>query len=110
MIEVRVREDSRRRLSSFLATGHAGWDEAGRDVVCAAVAALLQGALVGLKEVARVEVRSTRRKGRLDVRWPAPARDDAATQAIVETAVRSIEHIARQYPQSVVVIRERDDG
>jgi uncharacterized protein len=110
LVEIHLREDSRRRLSSFLATGHAGWDEEGHDIVCAAVSAILQSAVVGLDEVARVTVRSTRRKGRLDVRWPAAARDDPAARAIVETAARSLEYIARQHPANVVVIRERDDG
>ena len=93
-----------------MASGHAGWDDDGKDVVCAAVSAILQSALVGLGEVARIDVRSERRKGRLDVRWPVTARDDPATRAIVETAALSLEYIARQYPESVVVIRQREDG
>jgi uncharacterized protein len=110
LVEVRFREDSRHRLSSFLATGHAGWDDEGQDIVCAAVSAILQSALLGLSEVARIDVTAGRRKGRLDVRWPATARDDPAVRAIVETAALSVEYIARQHPENVVAIRERDDG
>jgi uncharacterized protein YsxB (DUF464 family) len=90
--------------------GHAGWDDEGQDIVCAAVSAILQSALLGLSEVARIDVTADRRKGRLDVRWPEIARDDPAARAILETAALSVEYIARQHPENVVAIRERDDG
>jgi uncharacterized protein len=111
LVEIIVRADSRDRLSSFLASGHAGWDDPGKDVVCAAVATILQSAWLGLSEVALVDVAgSTRGNGRLELRWPESARDDVATRAILETAVRSVERIAQQYPGHVRVIRSRDDG
>lgn len=110
MVEIQFREDSRGRLSSFCAKGHAGWDDDGRDVVCAAVSALLQSAWYGLTEVAHVEVTGTKAKGTLELSWPESARDDAAARAIVETAARSIERIAEQYPKHVRAIRERSDG
>jgi uncharacterized protein YsxB (DUF464 family) len=111
LVEIIVCEDGRDRPSSFLASGHAGWDEPGQDVVCAAVATILQSAWLGLSEVAHVDVAgSTRGNGRLELRWPESAREDAAARAIVETAVRSVERIAHQYPDHVRVIRSRDDG
>ncbi len=110
MVEIHLREDSRGRLSSFSASGHAGWEEDGRDVVCAAVSALLQSAWLGLCEVAHVEVEASRVKGNLELAWPEAARDDAAARAIVETAARSVERIAGQFPKNVRVIRERSDG
>lgn len=110
MVEVRIRKDSRDRLSSFFAGGHAGWADNGEDVVCAAVSALLQAAWLGLTEVAGFEVTGSRRDGRLELAWPERARDDAAAQAIVATAALSVERIAGQYPAHVRVIHERDDG
>jgi len=41
-------------LSSLLADGHAGWADAGEDVVCAAVSAILQAAWLGLMEHAEL--------------------------------------------------------
>ena len=104
--------------TAFAAAGacesEGGWAEDGRDVVCAAVSAILQSAWYGLTEVAGIEVaaskRKTPREGTLEVSWPETARDDVATRAIVETAVRSVERIADQYPRNVRVIRERSDG
>jgi uncharacterized protein YsxB (DUF464 family) len=97
MIEVHVRKDGRNRLSSFLATGHAGWAESGADVVCAAVSTVLQAAWLGLS-------------GRMTLAWPELCRDSDAVHAIVATAALSVERIATQYPDHVRVIHERDDG
>ncbi len=107
-IEVRIRKDGRNRLSSFLATGHAGWAESGADVVCAAVSTVLQAAWLGLSEVARVDIDASKENGRMTLAWPERSRDDAAVRAIVATAALSVERIAAQYPDHVRVIVERD--
>ena len=110
MVEVHVRKDSRDRLSSFFATGHAGWAESGEDVVCAAVSAILQAAWLGLSEIAHIDVTAARENGRLELAWPDAVRADPAVAAIVETAALSVERIAAQYPEHVRVIHERSDG
>lgn len=110
MIELHVRKDSRQRLSSFYATGHAGWAESGEDIVCAAVSAVLQAAWLGLAEVRRIDVTGSRSGGRLELAWPHDARDDLGAQAIVATAVLSIERMAMQFPDHVRVIIEAADG
>ncbi len=114
MVEVHIREDGRKRLSSFFASGHAGWADAGEDVVCAAVSTILQSAWLGLAEVAGVEVTGSREKtadtAELELTWPESARDDAAVRAIVATAALSIERIAMQYPGHVRAIREASIG
>ena len=110
MLEVRIREDSQQRLSSFSATGHVGLAESGQDVVCAAVSAILQAAWLGLEEVARVEVQGQRRSGRLELSWPASAREDPGLRAIVATAALSVERIAAQFPDHVRIVHERATG
>ena len=111
MVTVRIQRDRRSRLSSFLASGHAGWAESGRDLACAAVAVVLQNAWVGLAEVVKVRIAGSRRKGRLSLAWPAAARSRPGVRAIVETAARSIEYLAVQYPDHVKVVCEAaEDG
>jgi len=109
-IEVRVRKDGRGRLSSFFATGHAGWAESGADVVCAAVSTVLQAAWLGLSEVAKVEIKASKESGLMTLSWPERSRSSDAVNAIVATAALSLERIAAQYPDHVRVIHERDDG
>lgn len=110
MLEVVVRRDAQARLSSFFATGHAGWAESGDDVVCAAVSAVLQAAWLGLAEVAKIPVTASRESGRLELTWPAAVRDDPRVAAIAATAALSVARIAAQYPSHVRVLEERADG
>jgi hypothetical protein len=110
MVEVELHEDSRGRLSSFVAEGHAGWAEHGSDVVCAAVSTLLQGAWLGLTEVACVTVEGSRSSGRLSLSWPAEAREREDVRAIVATAALAIERIAAQFPEHVRAVRRRAGG
>jgi len=108
VLKVTFRRDSRNRLSSLFAEGHAGWADAGQDVVCAAASAVLQAAWLGLAEHAHVAVEAERSGGRLALRWPAAARDREDVQAIVATAELSIDQIARQYPEHVRADREAE--
>jgi uncharacterized protein YsxB (DUF464 family) len=101
MVTVFFHEDSRGRLSSILAEGHAGWADAGEDIVCAAVSAILQAAWLGLTDYAHVTVTGERSSGRLGMRWPAEARDRDDVAAIVGTAALSIEALAHQFPEHV---------
>ena len=108
MVLVTVRRDSRQRLSSLFASGHAGWADSGSDVVCAAVAAVLQAAWLGLERVALVRVDGKRAEGTLSLAWPEAARESPALSAIVTTAELAIEQIARQYPRHVRLSRETE--
>lgn len=111
MVEVRFRRDGSGRLSSLVAAGHAGWADQGEDIVCAAAAALLQGAWLGLMEHARVDLDASRSKGELALRWPAADRGRPDVEAIVATAELALAQIARQYPAHVRCIAEAEtDG
>jgi uncharacterized protein YsxB (DUF464 family) len=101
VVTVTFRRDSRKRLSSVFADGHAGWADAGEDVVCAAASAILQAAWLGLAEHAHVHVESERTGGRLALRWPEAERDRDDVRAIVATAELAIAQLARQFPAHV---------
>ena len=103
MVEVTFARDSRDRLSSVFARGHAESGEYPHDLVCAAVSAILQAAYAGLKEVARLKFEGRRRRGDLRILIPARARDRADVVAIVRTAEVALLQLARQYPKFVRV-------
>ncbi len=105
MVTVTFRRDSRNRLSSVFSEGHANAGDRGEDVVCAAVSAILQAALLGLTAVARIDVTSTVASGRLAMTWPEAERDRADVQAIVATAELSIESIAHDNAKFVRFVR-----
>jgi uncharacterized protein YsxB (DUF464 family) len=108
VVEVTFFRDSQDRLSSVFAQGHAGFDEHGQDIVCAAVSAILQALRLGLETYAGIPLVAEQEPGELCLRWPENARDDAALRAIVTTAELSIERIGEQYPEQVRFTREHD--
>ena len=108
MVTVTFCEDSRGRLSSILADGHAGWADSGEDIVCAAAAAILQAAWLGLSDHAHVTVTGERNSGRFVMRWPEDMRERADVEAIIATAALSIEQIARQYPKHVRAVHRTE--
>jgi len=110
MVEVRFRRDEEGRLASVVASGHADWADAGDDVVCAAVAALLQGAWLGLTEHARIDVSAERSKGNLALRWPKSERGRPDVEAIVGTAELAVAQIARQFAEHVRCVTEAETG
>ena len=103
MLEVTFYRDSRKRLSSVFADGHADFAEHGDDVVCAAVSAVLQAARLGLEAHAKVPLEVSQQSGDLRLRWPEGVRNDAAVAAIGATAELAVRQIAKQYPAHVRV-------
>ena len=101
MITVIFNRDSRQRLSSVFAQGHAGWADYGEDIVCAAVSAILQATRLGLEAHAKVDVQAGQRDGELRMEIPEGRRDDEAVRAILATAELSVEQIAKQFPEHV---------
>ena len=106
MLVVTFRWDSRKRLSSVFADGHADTAVHGEDIVCAAVSAILQAARLGLEEHAKVALEVEQRPGRLALRWPEDRRDDPAVVAIITTAKLAVAQIAEQYPANVGILGE----
>ncbi|MGH7707406.1 MAG: ribosomal-processing cysteine protease Prp [Vulcanimicrobiaceae bacterium] len=110
MVEIRIETDSRGRLSAFFAAGHAGWDELGSDVVCAAISTILQTAWLGLVDVACIEIVGERSAGRLSLGWPAATRSRADVAAIVATAARALEQLSEQFPDHVQIRRRTNSA
>jgi len=110
LLEVRFRRDSRQRLSSVFASGHAAFSEHGTDIVCAAASAILQCAWLGAQEYAGVDIAADRASGHLVLRWPEHARDDDSLRAIMSTAELGIEQIAHQFPQYVRIVKESESA
>lgn len=110
MLSVVFHRDSRSRLSSIFASGHAAAGEYGEDVVCAAVSGILQAARLGLEGYCKLDVAAVQSPGELSMRIPESARDREAVKAIVATAELSVQQIARQYPGHVSVTQAAEIG
>ncbi|GAC1419729.1 MAG: hypothetical protein NVSMB5_11760 [Candidatus Velthaea sp.] len=109
MLEVRFRRDSRQRLSSVLAAGHADAAVHGEDIVCAAASAILQAAELGLAAYAKLDTAAvTRAQGEMTFRIAESARDRDDVKAIIGTAELAIERLAWQFPVHVRFVREAE--
>ncbi|MEG0766516.1 MAG: ribosomal-processing cysteine protease Prp [Clostridia bacterium] len=96
----------RGRVAGFDAVGHAGFAEAGEDIVCAGVSALTQTAVNALERVAGIQPWVRIAPGLLCVRLTdegAPvARHDA--QVILRTMHQGIRDMTAAYPAYVRVL------
>lgn len=80
-----------------IVTGHSGYAKAGRDIVCASVSSIVQGAVIGLEKVLNLDAQVISSAGYL--RFIIEENSD--TTLIVKTMVESIKDIANQYPKYV---------
>ncbi|NLD60205.1 MAG: ribosomal-processing cysteine protease Prp [Clostridiales bacterium] len=107
MTTVRVFRNPDGTISGFDANGHAGYAEAGEDIVCAAVSALTQATLNGLKSVldAPVEYAIGRKRAHLSVSLAEdfPSDKFEGAQLLLRTLVEGLESLAAAHPRFVRV-------
>ncbi|MFY9666086.1 MAG: ribosomal-processing cysteine protease Prp [Candidatus Cybelea sp.] len=106
MLELTFYRDERDRLCGLRARGHADFADHGKDIVCAAVSAVLQAAHLGLREHARAEVMARQEPGELELRLHENQRDRESVRAILATAELAVEQIARRFPKHVRFTRQ----
>ncbi len=103
MITITVQYTETGHMIGFTTTGHAEYNEEGSDIVCAAVSALTQTALLGLLQYAGPsDVQYTVQKGQLAVQLKRSCQE---ADIILNTMVLGLEEIARQYDTYVVLNR-----
>lgn len=97
-------------IEAFWVEGHANTAPKGRDIVCAAVSAIVQTTLLGIEKVAGGPKAHTLQSG--DVHWelsvdPNCEDFDEVGYGILRTMQIGLETIARQHPKIVqVFVRE----
>lgn len=87
------------KVIEFTVSGHADTAPHGQDIVCAAVSAIVQTAIMGVERIAHGPSAITRPG---DVRWQGVV-DDVA-EGIIETMLLGLQDIADQYPETVIAI------
>lgn len=94
-------------IVGFKVTGHAGFDKAGSDIVCAGVSAIAQTAALGLVNHLGSEARWEQQSGKLVCqlklnKLPA-GQQMVASQAILRSMQLGIEALCEAYPDFVRV-------
>ncbi len=110
MLEVTFYRDERDRVSGVSARGHADYEDHGKDIVCAAVSAVLQAAHLGLSSYAGAKVSARQVPGEMELSWPKDEGDRESVRAIVATAELAVEQIARRFPKNVRLKQVRTPG
>ncbi len=95
-------------ITGFEAKGHTGYARSGEDIVCAAVSALTQSVLYGMREVIKAPVMFEQRNNgaMLTVMFRPEADAEAIEkgQILFETLKGSLQAIAGDYPRYVRII------
>jgi hypothetical protein len=107
MISVNIKRDSKNHIVEYRVFGHADYDEYGKDIVCSAVSVLTQAALIGLKEVAGIDVDYSIADGVLICTLP-PLEDGKRKEAdiLLDTMYCALDNIRSSYPGNLTVIEE----
>ncbi|MCL4424882.1 MAG: ribosomal-processing cysteine protease Prp [Firmicutes bacterium] len=105
MIQVLIKRDQTGQIRGFIVQGHAGYDAHGRDIVCAAVSAVAQTAVLGLREVLHLSIQLRTREGYLSCQLPGRLSPDVVREAqvLLETMLVGIRDIQTGYPGFVEV-------
>lgn len=101
MVSIRI---DRNEIGQFVAchiSGHAGYDDHGYDIVCAAVSVLSCTAILGLQDIAKQEGSYSNASGRCDMVLQGTITQSG--QDILETMVLGLRQVALQYPEFVKI-------
>jgi len=104
MIEVLFQREQR-RWCSFQSKGHSGYHDSGKDIVCAAISAILQTALLGIIAFDHEITEYSTEDGFLECNLAKKSANDfeIQIQSVVTTAALGCLNIAIQYPAFVKV-------
>lgn len=103
MVRVRIERDADGAIAGFRVTGHAGYAERGRDIVCAAVSAVTIGTVNAVEALTGVRLETRVGDGRLEARVPdiAETGRDGRVQLLLESMLVMLRSIAESYGEYV---------
>ena len=94
------------RITGFSVSGHSGYGEAGTDIVCAAVSAVVTMAEATINEVcgAKAKVRVKDEQARVTLTLPASCDEEDTVQAVLAGMMLTLVSFAEQYPDYIEVL------
>jgi hypothetical protein len=109
MIRAVVNRASSGDIIGFEVSGHSGYAEAGKDIVCAAVSAIVQTAILGLTDVVGIEVVYDQRPGEVRCSVPEGLSQGLREKAniVLETMLCGLKSIQEGYGTYIKVEERR---
>ena len=94
------------RITGFSVSGHSGYAEAGSDIVCAAISAVVTMAEATINEVcgAKAKVRVKEEDARVTLMLPASCDEEEAVQAVLAGMMLTLISMRDDYPDYIEVL------
>lgn len=105
MIKVKIERTAEGSIRSFTVTGHAGYNDPGKDIVCAGVSAVAVGTLNAIEELAGLELAGRVEEGYLSAAVPelAPGETAERVQLLLEAMAVMLRTIQDSYGAFVTI-------
>ena len=94
------------RITGFSISGHSGYAEAGQDIVCAAISAVVTMAEATINDVcgAKAKVRVKEEDARVTLTLPASCDEEDAVQAVLAGMLLTLAGMRDDYPDFIEVL------
>ena len=94
------------RITGFSVSGHSGYAEAGADIVCAAISAIVTMDEAHINEVcgAKAKVRVKDEQARITLTLPASCDEEDAVQAVLSGMMLTLLSLREDYPDYIEVL------
>ena len=94
------------RITGFTVSGHSGYAEAGQDIVCAAISAVVTMAEATINEVcgAKAKVRVKDADARITLTLPTSCDEEETVQAVLAGMMLTLISLAEDYPDYIEVL------
>ena len=94
------------RITGFSVSGHSGYAEAGSDIVCAAISAVVTMAEATINEVcgAKAKVRVKDEDARITLTLPTSCDEEDAVQAVLAGMMLTLSALRDDYPDYIEVL------
>ena len=94
------------RITGFSISGHSGYAEAGQDIVCAAISAVVTMAETTINDVcgAKAKVRVKYEQARITLTLPTSCDEEDAVQAVLSGMMLTLISMREDYPDYIEVL------
>ena len=94
------------RITGFAISGHSGYAEAGQDIVCAAISAVVTMAETTINDVcgAKAKVRVKDENARISLTLPASCDEEESVQAVLAGMMLTLCNMRDDYPDYIEVL------
>lgn len=108
MTNVKIYKNRDGIVQGYEVKGHAGYDDYGKDIVCAAISVLAQTGIFSLKKICNLDFHFSMEDGYLEVVIPREIDEDIRRDVsiVLDTILIGIESIRESYPDYITILYE----